>query len=227
VIRDFLIKKERYAPDKVVVLPNGVDTKEFNPPKSDRAEKIILYIGSMFVEDGLSALIDAISLLKSKREFKLLLIGDGPERPKLQESVAKLGLGDRVTFLPYMPHNLMPRIIKNAYVAIGPLYPSLENYSTVPTKVLEYFACGVPIVSVEVALGIDFDGYAGFKVKAPSPQDIAEKLLILIDNEELAKKLGENARKIVLKKFDWEVVINILEEEIKRVVNYRTKTRRK
>lgn len=219
-LRDFLSKNKSYRLNRIAVVPNGVDITLFHPPKNGEKseEKVIIYTGSMFAEDGLDLLIKAFSLLKPKSELRLLLVGDGPERYKLQRMVLKLGLKDYVMFRKYVTHNLIPDIVGASYLGIGPLYPSLVNYFTIPTKILEYFACGVPVISCKVSSDILIDGVTGLSVRNPTSEKIAEKISCLLNDEKLTKKLGASARELVVKKFDWQIIIKSFERQLTEII---------
>jgi len=211
-----LLLENGYSSDQVAVIPNGVNTKLFSPLVSGDSgnEKMILYIGSMMPEDGLSSLVEAFALLDQKRELNLTLIGDGPERSQLMRLVKRLDLDQRVTFCRHVPHELIPQFIRKAYVCVGPLRLSPINYYTIPTKILEYFACGKPVVSSPVSRDVLIDGFTGLVVRDVTPKVIAKKFSRILEDEKLAERMGRNARKLVVEKFDWEEVISRIEGEL-------------
>ena len=219
-----LLQAYGYLPDKVAVSPNGVDTKLFSPPVSKGSclhRKTLLYVGSMMPEDGLLYLVKAFSLLNQEKELSLTLVGDGPERLKLIELVKKLNLEQKVIFHGHVPYKLIPEFIRESYIGIGPLRLSPINYYTIPTKILEYFACGKPVVSSPVSKDILIDESTGFVVKDVSPRNIAEKLSIMIEDEKLTREMGKNARQLVIERFDWERIIDQIEDEIRTLEPYR------
>jgi glycosyltransferase involved in cell wall biosynthesis len=209
-----------YASEKVAVVPNGVDASFFSPLVSGKkglSEKTILYIGSMTRDDGLDILIEAFALLEPRSQLKLVLIGKGPERFKLMQLVKKFGLERNVVFLSFVSHEHMPNFIRDAYITVGPLRQSPINHYTIPTKLLEYFACGKATVSVKVSRDVLIDGFNGFIIEKVSPESVAEKLRILIEDEQLAETLGKNGRQLVLERFDWEKIIDAFEKELEDV----------
>jgi colanic acid biosynthesis glycosyl transferase WcaI len=213
-----LLETQGIPPERVAVMPHGVDTNLFSPSKSkeqSRTSKNILYIGSMRPQYGLEDLVRAFALLKPNRDLRLILIGQGPDRTRLSDLTRKLGLERNVEFLDYVPHGSLPEIIRRAYVTVGPLRSSLANYYTIPTKALEYFACEKTIVSTEVAEDVLIDGQTGLVMKKTTPESLAEKLSYLIEDEKLAATLGKNARQLVVEKFDWEKIIDSLERELR------------
>jgi len=211
-----LLTNKGYSPKSVTVIPHGVDVDVFYPSSLDEiaSKRTILYIGSMTPDDGLEHLIKAFFLL-NQNESNLLMIGDGPQRSQLIELVRKLNLEGNVTFYRYIRHELMPEFIRKAYVTVGPLRLSPINYYTIPTKILEYFASGKPVVSSPVSKDILIDGLNGLVVKKVTPKNILEKLSILMEDEKLATEMGKNARQLVVKSFRWETAINRIEKEIR------------
>jgi len=220
-----LLEKHGYLQNKVVVIPNGVDINLFSPQASEgeyTSSKTILYVGSMMPEDGIDYLIRAFSILDRENQLNLVIIGDGPERLHLFELVRRLNLGKKVTFHRYVHHDLIPEYIRDAYATVGPLRLSLINRYTIPTKLLEYFACGKPVVSSQVSRDILINGFNGFVVKKTTPENIAEKLSVLIEDEKLTAQMGKNARQLVVEKYDWEKIITQIEKEIRDVESYRS-----
>lgn len=222
-LRNLLLANGYFA-DRVAVIPNGVDTKIFSPSisKGDSInKKTILYIGSMMPEDGLDCLVKAFSLLNPKKELHLTMIGDGSQRLQLVELVKKLNLERKVTFHRYVPHKLLPGFIRAAYVGIGPLRLSPANYYTIPTKIVEYSACGKPVISSPVSKDVLRDESTGFVVKEVSPKNVAEKLSILLENERLTRDMGKNARQLVIERFEQQRIIDEIEREIQSLESHR------
>lgn len=208
-----------YSPDKIAIFPNGVDTRNFTPSLSEGFPdtKTILYIGSMTPEDGLACLVEAFALLDSNENPHLTLIGDGPERAHLMELVRKLGLEKRVTFHRYVSHESIPDFINSSYLTVGPLYTSPANNFTIPTKILEYFACEKPVVSAPVSRDILIGGATGLVVQDVTPKNVAEKLSILLEDEKLTAQMGRKARHLVVERFDWEGIIDRMDKEIQDI----------
>lgn len=211
-----LLLEKGYPSNKVAVIPNGVDTNVFtylSPKECSTNKKTILYVGGFEPEDGLDSLVKAIALLNKEKDLSLILIGGGGELPCLVELVKKLNLEQKVTFRRYIPHDTVPDFVKRSYVGVGPLRLSPINNYTIPTKILEYFACGKPVISSPVSKDVLKDGFTGFVVKSVTPKNIAEKLLILLEDEKLAIQMGKNARGLVVEKFDWEKIMDQLDKE--------------
>ena len=219
-----LLLRNSYPPDKVALFPNGVDTQIFTPSISKGnyvKKKTILYIGSMLPEDGLNSLVRAFALLDREKELNLTLIGNGPERLQLMELVKKLNLEQKVTFHKHVPHEVIQNFIRRAYLTVGQLGLSTINSYGIPVKMLEYFACGKPVVSAPVSKDILIDGFTGLVVRNPTPKNIAEKFSIMIEDEKLVAQMGKNARQLVVERFDWDKVIDRIEKKMKLIELHR------
>lgn len=221
-LRDFLLNLG-YDPQSVSVIPHGVDINIFRPSTSNKnpTGKTILYIGSMTPDDGLEHLIRAFALLQNKG-LQLVMIGEGPQRSRLIELAQHLSLQHKVIFHRYVPHDSMPDFIRSACITVGPLCLSPVNGYTIPTKLLEYFSCGKPAVSAPVSRDIMKDEFNGLVVRKITPEDIAAKLSTLLEDEKMTVKMGENARRLIVEKFDWENAITQIEKEILDVASHRS-----
>jgi glycosyltransferase involved in cell wall biosynthesis len=194
----------------ILVLPTGIDTDFFNPGK--KIEKnLILWVGRLGKEKSLDILLKAFSLIqKALPQVKLVIVGDGPERKNLEELVKKLSLN--AEFTGYIPREKLPEYYSRAYLLVSP-----STTETQGLTVLEAFACACPVV-VANALGFkDFvkDGENGFFAKPRNKKDFAEKILKILKEHRLRKKLSRNAR-ITAEKFSITNQVKKLEKFYKK-----------
>jgi teichuronic acid biosynthesis glycosyltransferase TuaC len=136
------------APEaKVTVLRNGVDTVLFRPP-ADRfairaalgaTRPLLISVGLLIERKGHHRTIEAMTRLP---EFELIIVGEGPERDRLNGLIARLGLGDRVRLLGARPHAELPSLYGAADASV--LASSREGWANV---LLESMACGTPVVA--------------------------------------------------------------------------------
>jgi len=111
--------------EKITVIPNGVDTKLFEPQPPNPACDVstLVYIGTLADWQGLDVLIAAMPAILSQHPVKLRIIGHGRgrQRKDLQRRIRKLGLEGSVSVDPAVPHHEMPRLLAQADVCIAPL----------------------------------------------------------------------------------------------------------
>lgn len=142
------------APERTIVLRNGVDGSKFTPldPTSCRDElgvpqdrRVAVSVGFLIPRKGHALLLDALSRIADSDRPYLLIAGDGPEEPALREQVARLGLERDVRFLGPVEHGDLPRVFSAADLSI--LASDREGW---PNVLLESMACGTPVVATAV-----------------------------------------------------------------------------
>lgn len=189
------------------VIENGIDELKFNPEYALQSDsKISDFCKDSFVigalnrlssEKGLIYLIEAIRLLSdSIKNIKLVIIGEGSLRGFLQDNILKYGLSDKILLAGYRnnAYNYLP--LFNVFVL-----PSLTE--GLPITILEAMQAGVPIVASGVGGIPDVlgKGKYGITVEPANPKALAEAILYVHLNPDLAKEMGEKARQAVLKKY--------------------------
>lgn len=202
----------------VSVIPNGIDLSSFEDLSRKEArsklqikddEKVILFVGTLRPVKGIRYLIEAMRLIKDKNEStKLFLVGDGEEREYLKNLVKGLILEECVRFIGKLPNEKVPECMVASDVFV---LPSLSE--GFPVVILEAMASGLPIISTKVTglLEIVKDGKNGILVESKSPDEIAEKVLLILGDDELREKISENNREEA-KRYSWDSAVDKLEE---------------
>ena len=202
-----------------IIIPNGVDLKRFGSISKDQAreelsiakdEKVIIFIGSVRKVKGVKYLIESMNNIREKNPLaRLLIVGNIEHDGKiLCEQVAKLECADYINFIGKTSIEMIPIFMAASDIFV---LPSLSE--GFPLVILEAMACGLPIVATKVG-GIPEivkDKENGFLIDPKSPMQISEKVCLLLDNEQLRKRIFiENKNRA--KKFGWDAVCNRLEE---------------
>lgn len=208
----------------VFVIPNGIDIKRFKNLSKENIrkrlkitndEKIIIFVGRLEDIKGVKYLIEAMKSIKQKdKNIKLMLVGDGEDRGKLERLVKELDLEENVIFIGKVPNEKVPE-----YMVVSDVFvlPSLsESFGIVN---LEAMASGLPIVATKVGglPEIIKDGENGFLVEPKNTKEITEKVLLLLEDIELNKRIAEKNKEEV-KKYSWGNVAEKLEEVYFEVV---------
>jgi glycosyltransferase involved in cell wall biosynthesis len=151
---------ERFPEIRTAVLSNGVDTNMFRPDLRNEAVRrrfgvspddfLVGYIGLHGFFQGLTVVIDAAEKLRSIRRVKFLMIGDGVEKDQLIGDAKKRGLTN-VTFVDPMPKKEIPPILASCDASVIPLAVALPG--TMPSKIYEAMAAGVPVLVVKQCEG--------------------------------------------------------------------------
>jgi len=206
-------------PNKIYLVPNGVDTERFKPNLDSSLIKkklcvegypIIFALRSHEPKYGLEYLIKAASIVaKEDREVVFVIGGDGSLKNYHKELANNLGLKDKIIFTGKIPQNEVPYYYAMSDVVVVPSVQ--EAFGLV---VSEGMACGKPVIGTAVG-GIPdqiIDGYNGFLVQPCDYLEIAKKILWLIKNPEKMRHMGLNGRKLVKDKFD-------INDRVRKVIN--------
>lgn len=182
------------------VLLNAVDTETFRPteptlPSTPRRRVIVPR--RLFPKNGVEYLVRSLPRIAAQVDVEAVVVGDGPERAKLEALAAELGVAGRIRFLGSKPHDEMPGILSSAELAI---IPSLMEASSVAA--LEAMASGVPVGASRVGgLPEIVDESVGTLFDPGNPHALAEAVVrVLNDREGLARK-GRAARQRVIDRF--------------------------
>ncbi len=209
----------RLEPSRVVVFPSTVDLTSFHLCQYAKelrsrfgldAKGIVLFIASAFEDRGLDVLFKAMHTLKDKN---IMLLVVGPYDEKYTKLAQQLGVSNKVVFLGEVKHELIPSIIHMADVCVGPLIARSIWYGDVPTKVIEYMACGKPVIAARGSVTKDLieDGISGVLVSSKDEKEIASAIGSLMNNASLSKLIGEEARNIITERFSSERLADRLE----------------
>jgi glycosyltransferase involved in cell wall biosynthesis len=217
--------RQRFPGRPVYHLSNGVDTEAFSPchkTASARAslgtdeQFIAVYAGLHGHAQGLNQVLEAAGVLLSDSRFRFVLIGDGPEKDRLQKLAYEMGLAN-VRFIEPLPHHEIPKILAASNAILVPLVGQLTG--AVPSKIYEGMASGRPLIVIsgeEPADMVEEFG-VGLSVRPNDIHGLVRALRQLSEDVQLSKTLGENGRntalqhfrrKDILERFEWFLKAN-------------------
>lgn len=207
-----LIKKFGILDEKIHYIPHGIDTNHFKP--SDRTEileqynlfdkKIILYVGRISKRKGVDILINTFSKLKNEiPNVYLLIVGsDYGFKNSIEKLIKSQNLKKRIIFLGFIPKTKLPKVYSIANVVV---YPS--KYEIFGHVILEANACEKVVIASDHwgPKELILNGKTGYLTKYGDIEELKEKIIYVLNNEELQKKMGEFAREYVKKNFSWDI----------------------
>jgi glycosyltransferase involved in cell wall biosynthesis len=206
----YIVSQNKNLP--VTIIPNGVNLQEFGVGGQElRENRTVITVSRLVEKNGVKDLIDAMAIVAEKiDDAKLWIIGDGPQKEELINKSKSLNLKNNVEFLGEIPNERLSKYLTKATVFVR---PSLSE--GLGTAFLEAMACGTAIIGTPVGGIPDFlrDGETGLFCESKNPQSIADKIIKIIENEELRQKLVKNSRELVEEKYNW----NNIAEEFKRI----------
>lgn len=203
-------------PERVHVTPNGVDTARVRPAErpvscSTTTPFVIGFVGTLKPWHGVATLVDALALLQAVRpdEYRLLLVGDGPEAGSLRARAATAGVAHLVEFTGPVDPADVPALLHRMDVAVAP-YPRLADFYFSPLKVYEYLAAGLPVVASAVGEvpAVLQHGLLGSLVEPDRPEALAAAVADLRHDEQRRTALRSATRAAALSHHTWEGVVD-------------------
>jgi len=211
--------------DKISVLRSGVDCKRFAFLERRRpavGPTRIVFVGRLVEKKGVEYAIRAVSILKKRGyKVKLLIVGDGVLKNKLQKLCKALNIEKSIAFLGAKNHDEIVEVLNNAHLFVAPSVTSRTgNQEGIPNVLKEAMAMGLPVVSTYHG-GIPElveDDVSGFLVAERDAEALAERLGYLIDHPDRWPKMGRAGRQFVERNYDKEKLNRQLVEIYRRLV---------
>ncbi len=229
--KELLIRLYDAASERISVVPCGVNLDLFQPVDRAQArrelslrddDRILLFVGRIEPLKGIDILLGATAELGTEHACSVLVIGGDSsarqgEIAYLRTLAARLGIADRVKFLGAVDHQRLPLYYSAADICVVPSF-----YESFGLVALEAMACGTPVVASRVGglAGTVRDGETGYLIPWRCPEPFAERIELLLGNEELRRAFGRTAREAV-ERFRWanvaQAIIDLYRELIERV----------
>ncbi len=211
-MREYCISVLNQPANKVSVAPMGVDLlTAFIPPIPSQTERNdLIFVGRLVEKKGVQFMIRALDIIAKKYpQIRLNIVGDGPLKPILQKEVEYLGLIPNTVFHGGLPNDHIPPMLQKAAISVMPsIVASNGDQEGLGLSAVEAMGCGCPIVASDLPAIRDLIEHnkTGLLAEPGNSVDLAEKILMILENKEMAIKLSGAGRNHVLQRFDWNVV---------------------
>ena len=189
---------------QIALIPNGADPAMFDP--EDRGttfrktwgledDFVVLYAGAHGMSNDLDVVLSAAEKLQDLEQVRIVLLGDGKEKPHLMETAREKGL-ENVVFIPPVPKTEMKDALAAADVCLAILKPIEMYKTTYPNKVFDYMAAGRPVLLAidGVIRQVIEEADAGIAVPPGDPDALAIAIRELLTNPGKCRKMGMNGR---------------------------------
>lgn len=198
--------------EKIVKIPNGVNFRKFMLPLDKQAfrakyasrnEKLVLFVGRMVYEKGVTVLVDAVRKVLKNVDAKFILVGEGYLRGPLMKKVQQEGLVDRLYFTGFLPDSEVKKLYRVADVCV---VPSL--YEPFGIVCLEAMVAGAPVVVSNVGglAEIIYHEQNGVTVFSGDADSLAWGILRVLKHERFAERIAATALKQVKEIYSWKAI---------------------
>jgi glycosyltransferase involved in cell wall biosynthesis len=214
VLKDF----EGTAGKKAIVHYNFPKTSMFTTPTTKLSAPVadLVYIGGMSDRAGTFVLLDALALLV-ERGLKVCarLAGytDGEVgRSAIRARIQSLGLTEQVEFCGRIPHSEVPAWIRSGRIGLVTLQPIAKFLKNIPTKMFEYWACGLPVIASDLPPIREFlqDETNGLLFNPRNPEDLARAIRRLVESPRECHRMGTNGQTQVFESWNNDRQIDTL-----------------
>jgi glycosyltransferase involved in cell wall biosynthesis len=203
------LKNELNSKKPTYTVPNGIEFDLITKIKPAKEKTDVIFVGRLISHKNIDILIKSIKLIKEKNpEIKSLIIGDGPEKKKLEELTQKLNLEKNIKFLGFLEnHDDVYAIMKSSKVFVLP--STREGFGIV---VIEANACGIPVIAIDhkdnAARDLIEEGKNGFVCQL-NEEEIAKRIMRILENSS-GRKMKEVCMDLA-KKYDWDRIVDEIE----------------
>jgi glycosyltransferase involved in cell wall biosynthesis len=229
-LKEIVVRESGISPEKVLVVPNGVDTHLFDPerhePRRVFAGFTVGFVGGLAAWQRLDDLLEVLRDLRNKGlDLSLVVVGDGAMKPTWEARAQRLGISSSVAFVGQVPWSEVPRYIAGfdlgysgqAPLQIGKMYLS-------PLKLYEYMAMAKPVVAstFEDAQRVVQEGETGFLFRAGNKDDLKGALLKAYQlRRTVLPEMGCKARKEIVTNHSWAARVRKVTEDVDRMLSAR------
>lgn len=214
---------KKYRDKSRVVLETAMEPEVFKYKKDYGAVESepvkIIISGRLIPLKNINTLIDTVESISEKGKIEVTIIGDGPEKAKIEKRIHEKGLENIFTLKPRVPREELLENLKSSDIYF---FTSLKEAGS--WSLMEAMSVGLPVLCYDWAgMGLITDDNCAFKVKPQnynqSVEEFSEALSKLINSPNLRKQMGERARERILQKFNWDekgIFVEKLFEELEK-----------
>jgi glycosyltransferase involved in cell wall biosynthesis len=228
-LKEIVIRESGIPSEKVLVVPNGVDTERFEPrkyePKRLFAGFTLGFVGRLYSWHKLDLLLEVLQDLRGLGlDLSLVVVGDGIVREELEDQAQRLGISSNVAFIGQVPWLEVPQYIAgfdigyigHAQMQVGKMYHS-------PLKLYEYMAMAKPVVAsaFEDAQRVISEGETGFLFEPGNKEDLKRALTLAYQAREQLSAMGKQARELMVAEHSWVARISAMTVNLEQILGHK------
>jgi len=213
--RRIALGRGKKSPEDVFVVRSAPESTRFINARPDEKwrfgrKHLVGYVGVMGLQDGLDYLIDAARLIISewrREDIQFVLVGSGPEYPRLRQRVQELGLSDQVLLTGRLSDDDLGAVLATADVCVNPDEANLMNDISTMNKVMEYMALAKPMVQFDLHEGRFSAGDSSLYARRNDAASLARCITRLVDDRVACERMGLLGRERLTSTLSWEAQI--------------------
>jgi glycosyltransferase involved in cell wall biosynthesis len=206
------IERGKMAAERVFVVRSGPDLRRVKAVPANTILKkgrryLVGYVGVMGSQEGVDLLLGAVRYIvytRNRQDIHFGLVGGGTELQAMRELAQSLGVTDYVTFTGRVPDEILLEMLSTADVCVNPDVANAMNDMSTMNKIMEYMALGKPIVQFDLTEGRVSAQEASLYARRNDPEDLAEKILDLLADEQMRARMGQFGRDRVTDVLSWD-----------------------
>ncbi len=210
--RRIALERGRMPPEKVFVVRSGPSLERLKilPPEpalKRGRQYLVGYVGVMGRQEGIDLLLQAARHIvrdRARTDVHFGLVGGGTELAAMKTFAQELGVAEYVTFTGRVPDAELLAMLNTADVCVNPDVANEMNDKSTMNKIMEYMALGKPIVQFDLTEGRFSAQDASLYARQNDPVDLAEKILLLLDDEAQRRRMGQFGRLRVANELSWD-----------------------
>jgi glycosyltransferase involved in cell wall biosynthesis len=213
-LKKAICKRYKVTPDKFFVLGAGANEEFFKPLSEEKimrlrrgygfkeSDYIVGFAGSLYRENAVDILVGAAAKLREEKSINFLIVGDGPDMPRIKALVKEQNLEERFVFLGRVPYEEVPLLIN--IFDVGAVNNTINVAQTSPIKYFEHLFCGVPVIYTKNVPADELSPMqVGFLVNPLNEETLAGAI---VDAFRLSKRLREKIlayRGELVERYSW------------------------
>jgi len=215
---------------KIKLLTMPVDTEIFHPGintaelrrkwRFTEQDQIIMFMGTLFDFSGLDAFIPELpGIIEQVPHAKLLIVGDGPQRPKLEKIITDLGLQNHITITGFQPYQTMPQYINMAAVCINTFLITGATRDIFPGKTVQFLACGKVFIATALPGMIALiPGEQQGILYVNNNDEMVQKIILTLKSGGFRQKIERNGLEYVTNTHSYATIADNLEGMLREAV---------
>jgi glycosyltransferase involved in cell wall biosynthesis len=193
------------TPDDVEELARPQPFPSELSPFANRARAV--FVGTLIADRGVTETVQAFRLVAAQMpEALLVIVGDGPDRPRVARTVERLRLHEHVVVLGWRAHETLGGFYQHCHVGLLPFLDTPHVRVTMANKLFDYMAAGLPVLGADLPpiRRILDETQAGLLFAPDNQEELASRLVQLLRDTRLCRALGANGRRAVVQRYNWK-----------------------